>query len=117
MFVDYTLYLNIQFDTPIWSNLELIQSDKNEGNRSIQDIEDENNFINIAHESHVYDNIKEPKLEDKIISHNLLDFGDTNLFNCKLINSSKYHEFQRESPHSEVKSKYDFRFYDDDVFL
>ena len=35
-----------------------MQSDllyKNEGNLYIQDIEDENNFINIAHESHAYD--------------------------------------------------------------
>ena len=58
---------------------------KIEENLSIQDIDDENNFINIAHESHAYDNIKEAKLEDKTISHNLLDCGDTNLFNCKLI--------------------------------
>ena len=97
-----------------------MQSDflqKNEDNLSIQDIDNENNFINIAHESHAYDNIKEAKLEDITISHTLLDFGDTNLLNCKLIESSKSHEFQRESSHSKVMSKFDFQFYDDDVSL
>ena len=44
-----------------------------------------NNFINITHESHAYDNIEEAKLEDKTISYNVLYFGDTNPFNCKLI--------------------------------
>ena len=82
---------------------------KDDENTSIQDIEDENNFMNIAHESHAYDNIKESKLEDQIISHNLLDFGNTNIFNCKLIESSKSHEFQRESSHSKVISKFDFQ--------
>ena len=89
----------------------------NEENLSIQDIDDENNFITITHESHAYDNIKEAKLEDKTISYNVLDFGDTNLFNCKLIELSKSHEFQRESAHSKVMSKFDFQFYDDDVSL
>ena len=46
-----------------------------------------------------------------------LDFGDTNLFNCKLVKSSKSHEFQRESAYSKVMSKFNFQFYDDDVSL
>ena len=88
---------NIQTNSPLWPTPILMRSDllyKVEENISIQDIEDENNFMNIAHESHAYDNIKESKLEDQIISHNLLDFGDTNIFNCKLTESSKSHEFQ-----------------------
>ena len=104
---------NIQVNYPLWSVPILMQSDllyKNEENSPIQDIDNENNFINIAHESHAYDNIKEANLEDKTISHNVLDFGDTNLFNYKLIESSKSHEFQRESSHSKVMQNLIFKF-------
>ena len=94
-----------------------MQSDllyKNEENISIQDIDKENNLINIAHESHAYNNSEEVKLEDKTISYNV---GDTNLFTCKLIESSKPHEFQRESAYSKVVSKFDFQIYDDNTSL
>ena len=122
LFTDYSSChdTNMQTNSPLWPTPILMRSDllyKDEENLSIQDIEDENNFMNIAHESHAYDNIKESRLKDQIISHNILDFGDTNLFNCKLINSSKYHEFQRESPHSQVMLKSDFQFNDNDVSL
>ena len=92
LFTDYSSChdTNMQTNSPLWPTPILMRSDllyKYEGNIYIQDIEDENNFMNIAHKSHAYDNIKESKLEDQIISHNLLDFGDTNIFNCKLIDS------------------------------
>ena len=112
----HALYPDLFTDTNIQTLWSVpMQSDllyKNEENISIQDIDEENNLINIAHESHAYNNIEEVKLEDKTISYNV---GDTNLFTCKLIESSKPHEFQRESAYSKVVSKFDFQIYDDDT--
>ena len=62
LFTDYSSCpnTNMKTNSPLWSVPILMRSDllyKNEENLSIQDIEEENNFINIAHESHAYDNI------------------------------------------------------------
>ena len=108
LFTDYSSCPDTNIQT-LWS--VPMQSDllyKNEENLSIQDIDEENNFINITHESHAYDNIEEVKLEEKTIFYNVLDFDYTNIFNCKLIKSSKSQEFQRESAYSKVISKFDF---------